>query len=59
MRKLEQLNGHNLFEPMNLSDAVANFDHGADFIDGDPGFKVFDLLPNDFVDFVCFDWLHN
>ena len=30
-----------------------------DFHDRDAGFKVLDLLADDFVDFVCFDWFHN
>jgi hypothetical protein len=30
---------------MDLSDAVADLDHGADLTHGDAGFKVFNLLP--------------
>src|SRR5712691_10107736 len=43
---------------MNLGDAVANLDHGADFHHGDADFKILDLLANDVVDFVCFNWFH-
>ena len=56
--KLEQLAGHNFLEAVNLGNAVADFNYRADFRDGDAGLKILDLLPNDFVDFVCFDWFH-
>src|SRR6266581_55433 len=59
VRKLEQLAGHNFLQAMNLRDAVADLDHGTDFHDGDAGFKVFDLLANDFVNFVGFYRLHD
>ena len=58
MRELEQLAGHDLFQAVNFGDAVADLDHRADFGDGDAGFKVLDLLPDDFVNFVCFNWFH-
>ncbi len=45
-------------EAVNLGDAVTDFDHGAHFHHRDAGFKILDLLANDFVDFVCFDWFH-
>ena len=59
VRKLEQLAGHDSFQTVNFGDAVADLDHGADFRDRDAGLKVLDLLPDDFVDFVCFDWFHD
>ena len=59
MRKFEQLAGHDFLQAVNLRDAVADLDHGTDFHDGDAGFKVLDLLANDFVNFVCFYRLHN
>ena len=59
VRKFEQLTCHHFFEAVNLGDAITDFDHGADFHDSDAGFKVLDLLADDFVDFVCFDWFHN
>ena len=59
MGKLEQFAGHDFFQSVNFSDAVADLDHGADFGDGHADFKALDLLPDDFVDFICFDWFHN
>ena len=44
---------------MNFGDAITDFDYRADLAYGHAGFKVLDLLTNDFVDFVCFDWFHN
>ena len=58
MWKLEQLAGHDFLQTMNLGDAITDLDHGADFHDGNARFKVRDLLANDFVNFVCFDWFH-
>ena len=59
VRKLEQLDRHDFFKSVHLSDAVADFDHSADFGNGHTCLEVLDLLPNNFVDFVCFDWFHN
>jgi hypothetical protein len=56
MRELKQLAGHDLFQTVNFGDAVADLDHGTDLGDGNARFKVLDLLPDDFVNFVCFDW---
>ena len=58
MWKLEQLAGHDFLEAVNLSDAVAHLDHGTDFHHGDAGFEILDLLANNIVDFVCFNWFH-
>jgi len=51
MRKLEQFAGHDLFQTVNLGDAVADLDNGSDFGDGAVVIEVFDLLTNNLVDF--------
>src|ERR1043166_6152719 len=58
VRKLEQLAGHDFFETVNLSNAVAYLNDGADFGDGHAGVEVFDLLANDVVDFAGSNWFH-
>jgi hypothetical protein len=43
---------------MNLGDAVPDLDDRTDFHNRHAGVEIFDLLTNDFVDFVCSDWFH-
>ncbi len=54
----EQFASHDLVQAMNAGDAVANGDHGANFIDGDLVFVVFDLLTNELCNLVCFNLGH-
>ena len=58
VREREQFAGHDLVEAVNAGDAVADGDDGADFIDGDLGFVVLDLLTNELGNLVCLDLGH-
>ena len=58
VREGEQFARHDLVQAINAGDAVANGHHRADFIDGDLGFVVVDLLANELGDLVCFDLRH-
>ena len=58
VRKREQLAGHDFVEAVNAGDAVAQGDDRADFVHGDLGFVVLDLLPDQLRDLVCFDLCH-
>ena len=46
VRKREQFSGHDLFEPVDARNAVAEGDNGSDLVDGNLGFVVLDLLPD-------------
>ena len=54
----EQFASHDLVQAMNAGDAVANGDHGSNFIDGDLAFVVLDLLTNELCNLVCFNLGH-
>ena len=54
----EQFASHDLVQAMNAGDAVANGDHGSNFIDGDLAFVVLDLLTNELGNLVCFNLGH-
>jgi hypothetical protein len=43
---------------VDAGDAVAKGNDAADFVDSDFGFVPFDLVANQFGDFVCFDLCH-
>ena len=58
VRELEQFAGHDLFETVDAGDAVAHRHHRADFIDGDLGFVIFDLLADELGNLVCLDLSH-
>ena len=58
MREGEQFSGHDFVEAVNAGNAVAQRDDRADFIHGDLGFVVLDLLPDQLCDLVCFDLCH-
>ena len=58
MRELEQFSGHDFVEAMHAGNAVAQGDDRADFIHGDLGLVVLDLLPDQLRDLVCFDLCH-
>jgi hypothetical protein len=46
VRELEQFAGHDLLQAMDARNPVAERDNGADFVDSNLGFVVFDLLPD-------------
>ena len=56
--KLEQLAGHDLVEPVQARDAVAQGDHGSDFIDAHLRVVIGNLLLQERGYFVCFDLRH-
>ena len=58
VRELEQFAGHDFVQAMDAGDAVAQGDDRADFVHGDLGFVVLDLLPDQLCDLVCFDLCH-
>ena len=53
--KFQKFAGHDFFEAVNFSDAVADLDNSADLVDGHRCVKILDLCTNYLVDFVCFD----
>ena len=58
VREGEQFAGHALVEAVNAGDTVADGHDRADFVDGDLGFVVIDLLADELCDLVCFDLRH-
>ena len=58
MRELQQLAGHDLVKPMQSRDAVAQGDHGTDFVDAHLRVVVGNLLLQERGYFVCFDLRH-
>ena len=58
MRELEQLAGHDLVQAVNAGNTVADGHDRADFVDGNLGFVIFDLLADELCNLVCFDLRH-
>ena len=58
VRELEQFSGHDFVEAVDAGNTVAQGDDRADFVHGDLGFVVLDLLPDQLRDLVCFDLCH-
>ena len=58
VRELQQLAGHDLVEPVETCNAVAQGDHRSDFVDAHLGVVICDLLLQERCDFVCFDLRH-
>ena len=59
VREREHFAGHDFVEAVNARDAVANGDDRANFFDGHRLLIIFDLLADDFCDFVSFDARHS
>ena len=58
VREFEQFSGHDFVEAMHPGNTVAQGDDRADFVHGDLGLVVLDLLPDQLRDLVCFDLCH-
>ena len=58
VRKLEQFSGHDFVEAVNAGDTVAQGDDRADFVHGNLGLVILDLLADQLRDLVCFDLCH-
>ena len=58
VRKLQQLASHYLFESMDFGNAVTNLDDCANLHYCHAGVKIFNLLADNFVNFVGSNWLH-
>src|SRR5581483_8303519 len=56
--EVDELAGHDFVEAVDAGDTIAQRDHGADFVDRNFGFVVFNLLTNELGNFVCFDLCH-
>src|SRR5207237_786187 len=56
--EVDQFSGHYFVQAVDASDPVAERDHRANFVDGDLGFIILDLLANELCNFVCFDLCH-
>ena len=56
--KVDQFSSHHFVKAINTCDPVAERDHRANFVDGDLGFIILDLLANELCNFVCFDLCH-
>ena len=58
MGKFDEFARHYFFKSVNFGDTVADFDNRPDFIDGHTRNEIFDLLPDNFVNFVGFYTFH-
>src|SRR5262249_30736942 len=56
--EVDHLAGHDLVEPVDAGDAVAERDDGADLVDLHLRFVVLDLLADELCDFVCLNSCH-